>query len=489
MLDQSKNKHPKTDPNIDKSTFKCTHCNKIGHTKSRCFEIVGYPDWWDHNRDQWKKDSKKTSTVAVTEIKTEANVAEKVSALVVTTDYGGKFLNTSTPVINSAWIIDFGATDHMTFDSRQGEYQKEIQTLDCNYHISEEDESGQSELVNQEADVFIEIPNQSSSVEGVLNLEPDPFMKRLPHRHNRDIPKPTYEPELSTKVKYPMSNYVSNHRLSESNKSFVNQIRCMVSEKQCQKVCKLKKSLYELKQSPRAWFGRFTKLIRVFGYHQSHSDHTLFLKKQHGLKLCVEPNQVSTDKGRYSRLLGRLMYLAHTRPDLAYALSEVSQYMHNPGEQHMNAVMRILRYLKNAPRKGILFTKNVDHQSIEVYTDANWVGAVDDRRSTSGYFTFVGGNLVTWKSKKSNVVARSSAEAKFRAACDIAHNPVQHDRTKHVKVDRFFIKEKLDDKIVELPKIRSEDQLADILTKVAVSSRVFSKILDKLGMCDIYAPI
>ena len=68
---------------------------------------MGYPDWWDHNRDQWKKDSKKTLTATVTEIKTEANVVEKVSALVVTTDYGGKFLNTSTPVINSAWIIDF----------------------------------------------------------------------------------------------------------------------------------------------------------------------------------------------------------------------------------------------------------------------------------------------------------------------------------------------------------------------------------------------
>ncbi|WKA06841.1 hypothetical protein VitviT2T_024721 [Vitis vinifera] len=590
-------------------------------------------------------------------------------------------------------------------------------------------------------DVFTEIPNQSSSVEGVLNLEPDPFMKRLPYRHNRGIPKPTYEPELSTKVKYPMSNYVSTHRLSESNKSFVNQLStvfipnsvqealadprwkaamneemkslqknetwelvecppgkkpvgcrwiytvkykadgsierfkarlvakgytqtygidytetfapvakintirvllslaanldwplqqfdvknaflhgelseevymdlppgCMVSENQCQKVCKLKKSLYGLKQSPRAWFGRFTKSMRAFGYRQSNSDHTLFLKKQHGkitalivyvddmvvtgndpeerkalqnylsrefemkdlgplkyflgievsrssegiflsqrkyvldllqetgmsgcqpvntpieegLKLCVEPNQVSTDKGRYQRLVGRLMYLAHTRPDLAYALSVVSQYMHNPGEQHMNAVMRILRYLKNAPRKGILFAKNVDHQSIEVYTDADWAGAVDDRRSTSGYFTFVGGNLVTWKSKKQNVVARSSAEAEFRgmalglcealwlrlllqdlgylsrqpirlfcdnkAACDIAHNPVQHDRTKHVEVDRFFIKEKLDDKIVELPKIRSEDQLADILTK-AVSSQVFSKFLNKLGMCDIYAP-
>ena len=74
-----------------------------------------------------------------------------------------------------------------------------------------------------------------------------------------------------------------------------------------------------------------------------------------------------------------------------------------------------------------------------------------------------------------------------KIACDIAHSQVQQDHTKHVEVDRHFIKEKLDEKIMELPKIRSEDQLADILTK-AVSSRVFSKFLGKLGMCDIYAP-
>ena len=242
---------------------------------------------------------------------------------------------------------------------------------------------------------------------------------------------------------------------------------------------------------------------------------------EEGLKLCVESNQIPIDKGRYQRLVGRLMYLAHTRPDLAYALSVVSQFMHNPGEQHMNSVMRILRYLKSAPGKGIMFTKKEDWQNVSVYTDVDWAGAIDDRRSTSGYFTFVGGNLVTWRSKKQNVVARSSAEAEFRgmafglcealwlrlllqdlgyppkhpiqlfcdnkAACDIAHNPVQHDRTKHVEVDRFFIKEKLDNKIIELPKICSEDQLADILTK-AVSKQIFFKCLGKLGMYNIYAP-
>ena len=80
---------------------------------------MGYLDWWDHNRDQRKKDSKKTSTVVVAKIKTEDNVAEKASTLVAATYYGGKFLNTSTLVINSAWIIDSGAIDHLIFYSRQ----------------------------------------------------------------------------------------------------------------------------------------------------------------------------------------------------------------------------------------------------------------------------------------------------------------------------------------------------------------------------------
>ena len=91
--------------------------------------------------------------------------------------------------------------------------------------------------------------------------------------------------------------------------------------------------------------------------------------------------------------------MTHTRPNIAYAVSVVSQFMHKASEEHMNAVYRILRYLKGAPGKGLLFSKN-GTSDIEGYTDANWASDQSTRRSTSGYFTFVEGNLVTWRSKK-----------------------------------------------------------------------------------------
>ena len=237
-------------------------------------------------------------------------------------------------------------------------------------------------------------------------------------------------------------------------------------------------------------------------------------------RLGEYPDQVPTDKGRYQRIVGKLIYLSHTRPDIAYAVSVVSQFMHCPSEDHMNAVIRILRYLKFSPGKGLMFTRN-NHLRVEGYTDADWAGNISNRKSTSGYFTLVGGNLVTWRSKKQKVVALSSAEAEFcgmakglcellwlrrllteigltpkgemnlfcdnKAAIDISHNPVQHDRTKHVEVDRHFIKQNLEAKIIRFPFVKSEDQLADILTK-AVCSRSFYNSLGKLGIRDIYAP-
>ena len=117
--DQKRPIHPNTANGGDKSSYKCTHCDHTGHTKSRCYELVGYPEWWDHGRDSRKKNFKKASTAAIVETKTEDDSGEKSSALAAATGNGGKALNISTPVSNNAWIIDSSATDHMTFYSRQ----------------------------------------------------------------------------------------------------------------------------------------------------------------------------------------------------------------------------------------------------------------------------------------------------------------------------------------------------------------------------------
>ena len=100
------------------------------------------------------------------------------------------------------------------------------------------------------------------------------------------------------------------------------------------------------------------------------------------------------DKERYQRLVGKLIYLSHTRPDIAFAVSVASQYMSDPRKKHMDAAYRILRYLKGTPGKGLFFRKQ-ERRTIEVYTDASWGGTHPDRRSTSGYCSFVWGNLVT----------------------------------------------------------------------------------------------
>ncbi|KAH7560594.1 hypothetical protein JRO89_XS10G0050600 [Xanthoceras sorbifolium] len=188
------------------------------------------------------------------------------------------------------------------------------------------------------------------------------------------------------------------------------------------------------------------------------------------------------DKGRYQRLVGKLIYLSHTRPDISFAVSCVSQFMNCPTEEHMKAVYRVLR-------------------------------SAVDRRFTSGYCTYVWGNLVTWRSKKQSVVSRSSAEAEYRAMslgicegiwlrrllnelkipidgpmklfCDnqstilIAKNPIHHDRTKHM-IDRHFVKEKLDEGIVTLVYTPTKLQTADILTK-ALSRSDFENMCYKLG--------
>jgi hypothetical protein len=234
-------------------------------------------------------------------------------------------------------------------------------------------------------------------------------------------------------------------------------------------------------------------------------------------QLCAQSGD-PVDRESYQRLVGRLIYLCHTRPDISYAVSVVSRYMHDPRSGHLEAAHRILRYLKGSPGRGIWFKAN-GHLNVEGYCDADWASCLDDRRSTSGFCVFVGGNLVSWRSKKQPVVSRSTAEAEYRAmsvclsemlwmkgllselkllrrgplnlwcdnksAINIANNPVQHDRTKHVEIDRFFIKERLDEGTLKLSHVTSREQIADCK---GLGSKECSLACNKMGMIDIYCP-
>lgn len=106
-------------------------------------------------------------------------------------------------------------------------------------------------------------------------------------------------------------------------------------------------------------------------------------------KLQLRTTEVGAYRGRYQRLVGKLIYLAHTRPDIGFAVSMVSRFMSNPSGDHMEAVMKILRYLKSSPGTGLFFRKNTSC-NLEVYTDADWAGSITDRQHLACVHTYGG---------------------------------------------------------------------------------------------------
>ncbi|MCO5550233.1 hypothetical protein L7F22_003716 [Adiantum nelumboides] len=199
----------------------------------------------------------------------------------------------------------------------------------------------------------------------------------------------------------------------------------------------------------------------------------------------------------YACACGSLMYaMVATRPDIAYAVGVVSRFMSNPGKKHWEAVKGVLRYLNGTKDRCICFGKG--KLSVVGYTDANYAGDLDKRRFTSGYlYTFAGG-AISWLSRLQSCVTLSTTEAEYVAAseackeaiwltrlvgdlgivreipvlhCDshsaiqLAWNPVFHAKTKHVDVRYHFIWEVLEDKRLQLVKVHTDDNPADLLTK------------------------
>ncbi|KAI3678225.1 hypothetical protein L6452_37510 [Arctium lappa] len=297
---------------------------------------------------------------------------------------------------------------------------------------------------------------------------------------------------------------------------YVSQPEGFVNQEKPDHVYILDKALYGLKQAPRAWYDVLSTFLVKSGFSKGTVDTTLFIKKEKadivliqiyvddiifgstntkycknfanlmgnspeipnvkyktigtpmapGTKIGTDPSGKAVDIRTYRGMIGSLMYLTSSRPDIMFSTCLCARYQANPKEIHLTAVKRIFRYLKGTADLGLWYPKDTTFE-LTAYTDADHAGCMLDRKSTSGHVQFLGDKLVSWGSKKQLCVSTSTAEAEYVAAasccsqvlwiqtqlrdygfhfnkipiyCDsksaiaITANPVQHTKTKHIDV-------------------------------------------------------
>ncbi|RVW43313.1 Retrovirus-related Pol polyprotein from transposon RE1 [Vitis vinifera] len=205
---------------------------------------------------------------------------------------------------------------------------------------------------------------------------------------------------------------------------------------------------------------------------------------ERGLKLS-DKNDFLKDQGRYRRLVGRLIYLIVSRPDITYAVHVLSRFMHQSRKVHMEAAFRVVRYLKNAPGQGLFFSLNNDFR-LRAYCDSDWAAEAEYRAMTGACCELTW----LWYLLKDLGVLHQEPALLYcdnKATLHIAANPVFHEHTRHIEMDCHYIRDKIQDGSIITKHVSSAHQLADILTK-PLGNEIFAPMIRKLGVQDIHSP-
>ncbi|GJT64880.1 retrovirus-related pol polyprotein from transposon TNT 1-94 [Tanacetum coccineum] len=270
----------------------------------------------------------------------------------------------------------------------------------------------------------------------------------------------------------------------------------------------------QIHQSPKGIFINQAKYaLEILKKHNMDNCHSIGTPLATKPKLDIDLSGEPVDQSDYRSKIGSLMYLTSSRPDLVQAVCYCARYQARPTQKHLKEVKRIFKYLKGTINMGLWYPKDSGFE-LTAFSDADHAGCLDTRKSTSGGIQFLGDKLVSWMSKKQNCTAMSSAEAEYVALsascaqvmwmrtqlqdygfnynkiplyCDsqsaiaISCNPVQHSRTKHIHTRYHFIKEQVENGIIELYFVRTEYQLADMFTKALPEDR-FKYLVRRIGM-------
>ncbi|KAK2989348.1 hypothetical protein RJ640_013529 [Escallonia rubra] len=273
----------------------------------------------------------------------------------------------------------------------------------------------------------------------------------------------------------------------------------------------------QIKQSKEGIFisqSKYTReLLKRFGLDNA---------KPRGTPISPSVNLVKDENGKdvdnklFRGMIGSLLYLSASRPDIMFSVCICARFQACPKESHLSAVKRIFKYLSGTLNLGLWYPRSSSLDLVG-FSDSDYAGCLVDRKSTSGTCQFLGDALVSWHSKKQTSVALSTAEAEYVAAgsccaqvlwmrqtlqdfgvsinhihimcdsssaIDISKNHVQHSCTKHIDIRHHFLRDNVQKGLIELKKVGSEDQLADIFTKPLTESS-FCSLRRRLGMCDL----